>query len=157
MKKINLIFVYPLIKYNMDILQLLKLKLKNDLLNELQEYEIENLEIQIDYKINDNLFKKEKIIKQIDIPDKDRCCARIMGKRYSDERCPYHKIKDDYCKIHLKRLDKYGYLNFKRYDEPRPIINEKGNKIAWRDNSSLDDINTVIQYQNMKLKKMIKN
>ena len=79
-----------------------------------------------------------------------------MGERYSDERCPYHKVKDDYCRIHLKRLDKYGYLAFKRFDEPRPIINEKGNKIAWRDDSSLTDINTVIRYQNMKLQKNIK-
>ena len=42
--------------------------------------------------------KQKKLL--IDIPDKNRCCARIMGERYSDQRCPYHKVKDDYCKIH---------------------------------------------------------
>ena len=141
----------------MDILQLLKLKLKNDLLKELSEYNIENLEDKIKDKIKDDLFKKEKVIKTIDIPDKDRCCARIMGERNSDKRCPNTKFKGDYCKVHLKRLDKYGYLAFKRYDEPRPVINEKGNKLIWKDYSALDDINTVIQYQNMKLKKLIKN
>ncbi len=140
----------------MDIIQILNLKLKNDLLNELKEYEIDNLETQIDNKITTNLFNKEKIEKYNDILDKDRCCARVMGERYSDQRCPYHKVNDDYCKIHIKRLDKYGYLAFKRFDEPRPIINEKGNKIAWRDDSSLQDINTVIRYQNMKLLKLIK-
>ena len=140
----------------MDIIDLLKVKLKNDLLNELSEYDIEDLESQIDDKITDNLFNIDNNLKINNISDENRCCARIMGERYSDERCPYHKVKDDYCKIHLKRLDKYGYLAFRRFDESRPIINEKGNKIPWRDNSSLSDINTVIRYQNMKLQKNIK-
>jgi len=140
----------------MDIIEILNFKLKNDLLNELKDYEIENLETQIDNKITTNLFNNEKKEKCNDILDKDRCCARVMGERYSDQRCPYHKVKEDYCKIHLKRLDKYGYLAFKRFDEPRPIINEKGNKIAWRDDTYLQDINTVIRYQNMKLLKLIK-
>ena len=140
----------------MDIIDLLKVKLKNDLLNELSEYDIEDIESQIDDKITDNLFVDDDKEKINNISDEDRCCARIMGERYSDERCPYHKVKDDYCKIHLKRLDKYGYLAFKRFDESRPIINEKGNKIAWRDDSALTDINTVIRYQNMRLIKNIK-
>ena len=140
----------------MDIKDLLKIKLKRDILNELSDYDIEDLESQIDDKITDNLFIKDDKKKINNIPDENRCCARIMGERYSDERCPYRKVKDDYCKIHLKRLDKYGYLAFKRFDEPRPTINEKGNKIAWRDDSSLADINTVIRYQNMKLQKNIK-
>lgn len=139
----------------MDIIDLLKVKLKNDLLNELSEYDIEDLGSQIDDKITANLFNIDNNLKINNISDEDRCCARIMGERYSDERCPYHKVKDDYCKIHLKRLDKYGYLAFRRFDEPRPTINEKGNKIPWRDNSSLSDINTVIRYQNMKLQKNI--
>lgn len=140
----------------MDIIDLLKVKLKNDLLNELSEYDIEDLESQIDDKITANLFNIDNNVKINNISDEDRCCARIMGERYSDKRCPYHKVKDDYCKIHLKRLDKYGYLAFRRFDESRPTINEKGNKIPWRDNSSLSDINTVIRYQNMKLHKNIK-
>tara|TARA_Y100000992_G_C21013424_1_gene372195 strand:+ start:185 stop:607 length:423 start_codon:yes stop_codon:yes gene_type:complete len=140
----------------MDIIDLLKIKLKQDILNELSEYDIEDIESQIDDKITDELFINDNKEKIINIPDENRCCARIMGERYSDERCPYHKVKDDYCKIHLKRLDKYGYLAFKRFDEPRPTINEKGNKIAWRDDNALTDINTVVQYQNMKLQKNIK-
>ena len=140
----------------MDITDLLKLKLKNELLLELNEYDIEDLESQIDNKITDDLFNKEAMEKQNDISDKDRCCARSMGPRYLDVRCPYRKVKDDYCKIHLKQLDKYGYLKWKRYDESRPIINEIGNKIPWRDDSPLEDINTVIRYQNMKLQKNIK-
>jgi hypothetical protein len=147
----------------MDINDLLKLKLKNDLLDDLLEYNIENLEEKIDTKINGDIFNHgiykntiNKKAKTIDIPDSERCCARIMGERYSDERCPYHKVKDDYCRVHLKRIDNYGYIAFNRHDEPRPFINEKGNKIPWRDGSAIDDISTVIKYQNMKLCKFIK-
>jgi hypothetical protein len=143
----------------MDIIDLLKLKLKNDLLDDLSEYDIENLEEQIDNKISrdipHNIFK-EKNKKKIDLPDSERCCARIMGKRKLDGRCSYRKVKDDYCGVHFRRLDNDGYLAFKRYDESRPLINEKGNKIAWRDNSAIDDIDTFIKYQNMKLCKYIK-
>ena len=140
----------------MDIIDLLKTKLKTDLLEELSEYDIEELESQIDDKITGDLFIEDNKEKINNISNENRCCARIMGERYSDERCPYRKVKDDYCKIHLKRLDKYGYLAFKRFDEPRPTINEKGNKIAWRDNNALTDINTIIRYQNMKLQKNIR-
>ena len=48
------------------------------------------------------------------------------------------------------------YLKFGRYDEPRPIINENGNKIPWRDTTALEDIDTLIQYQHMNLQKLIK-
>jgi hypothetical protein len=148
----------------MDIIDLLKLKLKNDLLDELSEYDIENIEEQIDNKLSGDIFNHGIFIntintinkKTMDISDSERCCARIMGKRYSEERCPNHKVKDDYCRVHLKRIDNYGYLAFKRYDEPRPLINEKGNKIPWRDDTAIDDISTVIKYQNMKLCKLIK-
>lgn len=140
----------------MDIIDILKTKLKNDLLEELIEYDIEDLESQIDDKITGDLFINDVKEKINDIPDEKRCCARSMGHRYSDIRCPYHKVKDDYCKIHLKQLDKYGYLKFKRFDESRPIINENGNKIPWRDSSAIEDINTLIHYQNMKLQKNIK-
>ena len=80
-----------------------------------------------------------------------------MGPRYSDIRCPtttYHNI--DYCKTHLKRIEEHGYLRFGRYDGERPIINELGNKIPWRDTSAMEDIDTIIQYQNMNLLKLIK-
>lgn len=140
----------------MDIIELLKIKLKKDLLLELSEYNIDNIGSQIEDKITGDLFTTKVQEKKNDILDKDRCCARSMGPRYSDIRCPYHKVKDDYCKIHLKQLDKYGYLKSRRFDESRPIINEKGNKIPWRDSSAIEDINTVVIYQNMKLQKNIK-
>ena len=79
-----------------------------------------------------------------------------MGPRNSDCRCSHKIYKDNYCKKHLKRIEDYGFLSFGRYDEKRPEINENGNKIIWRDSTPLEDINTIIQYQNNNLMKLIK-
>ena len=90
------------------------------------------------------------------IAKENQCCARIMGPRYSDLRCTIiSQSGSDYCKKHLHRIDQYGYLAFGRFDQDRPIINEKGNKIPWRDSSSIEDIDTIIQNQLMNLKKII--
>ncbi len=87
----------------------------------------------------------------------NQCCARSMGHNYSDIRCSSSTEENiDYCKKHLKRIEEYGYLSFGRYDGKRPNINEKGTKIPWRDNTAMEDIDTIIQYQSMNLLKLIK-
>ena len=142
----------------MDINELLKLKLKEDLVKELSEFNFDSylLNELIDEKIS-NIVIDTRIKPKHNEGGANKCCARIMGERYSDRRCPYHSQKNsDYCNNHSKRIDEYEHLAFGRYDEPRPIINEKGNKIPWRDMSAMEDINTVIQYQNMKLLKLIR-
>lgn len=144
----------------MNLNELLKIKLKEDLLNELSEFnfDLDLLNDLIDQKISSNVITIDKeVTHETNEDGENKCCARIMGERYSDRRCPYHSQKDsDYCKNHSKRICQHGYLAFGRYDEPRPSINEKANKIPWRDMTAMEDINTVIQYQNMKLLKMIK-
>ena len=146
----------------MNLNELLKIKLKEDLLKELSEFNLDFdlLNELIDQKTSNIVITIDKEVTKDDTKDADdenRCCARIMGDRYSDRRCPYHSQNDsDYCKNHNKRIEKYDYLAFGRYDEPRPSINEKANKIPWRDTTAMEDINTLIQYQNMKLLKMIK-
>jgi len=142
----------------MELSGLLKRKLKEDLFKELSEYnfDFDQLNKLIDQKISSAEITIDKEVIHDD-DSENRCCARIMGERYSDRRCPYKSQNDsDYCKNHSKRLDNHDYLAFGRYDEPRPIINEKCNKIPWRDATAMEDINTVIQYQNMKLLKLIR-
>ena len=155
---INLIFVYPLSNHKMELGELLKIKLKEDLSKELSEFNFDSdlLNELIDQKISSAVITIDKE-ENLTIDSENRCCARIMGDRYSDRICPYKSQQDsDYCKNHSKRIDKHDYLAFGRYDEPRPVINEKCNKIPWRDMTAMEDINTVIQYQNMKLLKLIK-
>ena len=143
----------------MDLSQLLKIKLKEDLIKELSEFnfDLDLLNELIHQKTSNVVITIDKEVIQEANNEENRCGARIMGERYSDRRCPYHsQTNSDYCKNHDKRIEKYDYLAFGKYDKPRPVINEKGNKIPWRDMTAMEDINTVIQYQNMKLLKMIK-
>tara|TARA_A100001037_G_C15150059_1_gene638594 strand:+ start:5923 stop:6396 length:474 start_codon:yes stop_codon:yes gene_type:complete len=151
----------------MDVLSLIKIKLEKELLNDLSEYYetisdkidreeyISFIEERIQDKLSENEFFKDTTNKKV-IAKENQCCARIMGPRYSDLRCTIiSQSESDYCKKHLRRIDQYGYLAFGRFDQERPIINEKGNKIPWRDSSSIEDIDTIIQYQLMNLKKII--
>ena len=143
----------------MNLNSLLEIKLKQDLLSlfdTINDNSLQNrIEILIDEKIKQNKITIDKTYPKI--ITKNQCWARSMGKRYSDIRCPKPCQKNtDYCKLHNKRFKEYDYLLFGRYDESRPRINEKGNKIPWRDNTAMQDINTVIEYQHMNLLKIIK-
>ena len=143
----------------MNLQSLLETKLEIELVKELNDtYRDDSLQSIIKEKVQKKI-KENKISidknKKIVIKD-NQCCARSMGPRYSDIRCPsVSQGNIDYCKTHLKRIDEYGYLKFGRYDGERPIINEIGTKIPWRDTSAMEDIDIIIQYQNLNLQKLI--
>ena len=145
----------------MNLQSLLKLKIEKELIQELNDhFKNDSLKNIIKQKVQDKIKQNEITIdkpkKKIIIKD-NQCCARSMGPRYSDIRCPYPcKDNIDYCFRHSERINEYGYLLFGRFDERRPSINEKGNKIPWRDTTAMEDIDTIIQYQLMNLKKLIK-
>ena len=145
----------------MDLQYLLKLKIEKELIQELNDHfkddSLQNIiQQKVKEKIKQNEITIDKPKKKIIIKD-NQCCARSMGPRYSDIRCPYPcKDNIDYCFRHSERINEYGYLLFGRFDERRPSINEKGNKIPWRDTTAMQDIDTIIQYQLMNLKKLIK-
>lgn len=145
----------------MDLQSLLKLKIEKELIQELNDhFKNDSLKNIIQQKVQDKIKQNEITIdkpkKKIIIKD-NQCCARSMGPRYSDIRCPYPcKDNIDYCFRHSERINEYGYLLFGRFDERRPSINEKGNKIPWRDTTAMQDIDIIIQYQLMNLKKLIK-
>lgn len=141
----------------MELNNLLKIKLKNDILSELNIEINDEISKLIDQKINENPIEiGSSISNQCKLNDNERCCTRIMGKKYTEKRCESKRCRGDYCLKHHNIIQKQGYLSFRRYDEPRPSINESGNKIPWRDNTQMEDINTLIKYQNMKLLKLIK-
>ena len=145
----------------MNLQSLLKLKIEKELIQELNDhFKNDSLKNIIQQKVQDKIKQNEITIdkpkKKIIIKD-NQCCARSMGPRYSDIRCPYPcKDNIDYCFRHSERINEYGYLLFGRFDERRPSINEKGNKIPWRDTTAMEDIDTIIQYQLMNLQKLIK-
>ena len=89
------------------------------------------------------------------LESRDRCCARIWSGHYG-LRCSYKRVNNtDYCSNHNKMIKRYGKLLFNRYDEDRPLINEKGNKIPWFNLSHLEMIDQIIQKQDKLLKKLI--
>jgi len=144
----------------MNLQSLLEIKLERELIRELANtFQDDSLQSIIKEKVQKKIKENPVSIddnKKVVIKD-NQCSARSMGPRYSDIRCPivsHHNT--DYCNTHLKRIEEYGYLRFGRYDGERPIINELGNKIPWRDTTAMEDIDTIIQYQNMNLQKLIK-
>jgi len=79
------------------------------------------------------------------------CCARVWSSHYGN-RCSKMKINGkDYCCQHQDMYDKYGYLSLGRYDEKKPLVNEKGNLIPWYNYEILDMLNILAEYIFVKL------
>ena len=131
----------------MHIRELLVIQLKKEILQYLIKlYETNNIQM------NSVLFRKicsKKINSKIDniqfltqtnstsIDERDRCCSRIWDNHYGT-RCNYKKIvNEDYCRHHLNMIQKNGRLVFNRYDEDKPMYNEKNNRIPWFTNCLL--------------------
>jgi len=153
----------------MKLEDLLKIKLEQDLLNELSDqFNLKNITKgeylllckQIikgkikDFKINDcPKFLLEKKVK-CKYPNKDRCCARIWDSHYGT-RCKYKRNKTDYCNHHNGMIKRAGKLTLNRYDEDKPIFNEKGNRYPWFTNSNVEILDSIIQKQQNSLLKLI--
>ena len=96
--------------------------------------------------------KRSKVSK---VEDPNRCCARIWDENRGTRCKP--RVKDgDYCGKHLSEIERKGYIKFKRYDEERPVINEKGNDIPWYEDEPMEVLEIIINYQLMNLKTLIK-
>ena len=153
----------------MKLQELLLLKLRNDLqealmkvykdTKELHSYWTEEYKLKIKKMITNKT--KDLTITVDSAPvtisnKRHQCCARIYTKsRHMESRCSSKCLGNtEYCKTHLNRLNREGYLSFGRYDEKRPTINEKGNPIPWQDLTAMETIDLVVQYQDMNLKKL---
>ena len=105
----------------MNLQSLIKIKLENELTIQLNKYYDNNFSeyiskdkfIQIyqkliQIKINENEITIDPP-KNFIVDKRNQCCARSMGKRYSDIRCPRPCLKNtEYCKLHTKRLEEYA-------------------------------------------------
>ena len=110
-------------------------------------------ERKLNQKLPIEFMKQKKEICKLE--SRERCCARIWAGHYGS-RCLYKRVNNtEYCSNHNKMIQRYGKLVLNRYDEERPLINEKGNKIPWFDNSHLEMIDIIIQNQDKSLQKLI--
>ena len=147
----------------MKLEELLKIQLKNELLKELDDkYDSVTIskdkylnlcETKIDLKIKDITFlKKEKKCKH---PSETRCCARTWDNHYGT-RCRYKRNLTDYCNHHNNMIKRNGNLYLNRYDEDKPIFNEKGNRFPWFVDPNMTMLDNIILKQDKMLKSLIK-
>ena len=52
-------------------------------------------------------------------------------------------------------IKRSGKLLFNRYDEDKPIFNEKGNRIPWFNESNMNMLDDLVQEQHENLIKLI--
>ena len=106
---------------------------------------------------------KEKIQRRLDKYDalfggpsvmKEETCAARTWSDHRGHQCSKQKREGDYCTQHANEIRDRGYLQFKRYDEERPVINEHGDVLPWCDGHETLDI--LFRYQRMNLHKLLK-
>ena len=148
----------------MKLEDLLKIQFEIDTLKDLYNLYNSSLGISFDQykKLCQSKIKKE--IKDLKFLDKEkkckyssenRCCARIWDNHYGT-RCRYKRTKDaEYCNHHNDMIKRSGKLLFNRYDEDKPVINEKGNRIPWFTNSNIQMLDELFQEQHEKLIELI--
>ena len=145
----------------MEINHLLTTLLLEDICSEIQaECQID---LDIIHKIVSDKIRDRNISFEIPVADKKRCivddkdqCKARIWDHHRGTRCN-SKIKGEgYCGKHHTCLQDNGYLPFGDHDEPRPKINAKGNPIPWYDDSPLESLDILIQYQTIRLQKLIK-
>lgn len=146
----------------MFLIELIHNKLKKDLQKDLSlETNLNQIEINelIDKKlksINLETILRSKLPKMIKTEynyNDELCCARVWSSHYGN-RCSKKRMDGkDYCCQHVDMIDKYGYLSLGRYDEKKPLVNEKGNLIPWYNYEILDMINILVEYIFLKLVK----
>lgn len=145
----------------MFLVHLFKRKLKKDLKKELSiskpELSDDKIMMIIERKLDsmnleENIRKRlPKMIKSERDDMNELCCARVWSSHYGN-RCSKMKMNGkDYCCQHQDMYDKYGYLSLGRYDEKRPLVNEKGNLIPWYNYEILDMLNILTEYIFLKL------
>jgi len=81
-----------------------------------------------------------------------RCCARVWGNKRGTQCKGKHLEDSEYCKKHQEQVLK-GKLRLGRYDEPKPTLNEKGERIDW--DEGFAHLDTVFQYHQVLLHRLI--
>ena len=148
----------------MKLEDLLKIQFEIDALKDLYELYDSSLDISLEEyeKLCQSKIKNE--IKDLKFLDKEkkcryssenRCCSRIWDNHYGS-RCRYKRLKNtEYCNHHNDMIKRSGKLLFNRYDEDKPIFNEKGNRIPWFKQSNMNILDDLVQEQHEKLIELI--
>jgi tRNA(Ile)-lysidine synthase TilS/MesJ len=92
------------------------------------------------------------MVRSVTDSSEDRCCARVWDRRLGT-RCKKRRFQDaDFCKQHSEQAEE-SKLRLGRYDEPKPVLNEKGHLFHW--DEGILHLETVFQYQHTLLHRQI--
>jgi hypothetical protein len=163
----NLIYIYSIsiithyyqyIIKTMILVDLIKQKLKEDLLSKLEDID-ESLIDQTIHSIDIEQFFRSKLPKMINHrrnENSDLCHARVWSNHYGN-RCSRCKINGtNYCIQHNNMINKYGYLSLGNINEEKPILNEEGKRIPWYNYEIFDMLNIIFEYTSFKIKTSVK-
>jgi hypothetical protein len=81
-----------------------------------------------------------------------RCKARVWDNKKGTQCKGKHLEDSEYCKMHQEQVMKGG-LRLGRCDEPKPTLNEKGERFDW--DEGFAHLDTVFQYQQVLLHRLI--
>ena len=157
---------------------ILNIKLERDLAKKCKEYaEAQGITLDEDW-LKDKITEKVEVVdwdtqfkdvEKRELYNRDYCCARIGGKKWTGRQCPIKKFKGDYCNSHNDMLLRYGVTRFGDYrvdvsrKNPRKakdFIKEKYNNAEvtwlWR-GYPLEELQNILNKQQYKVLIAVKN
>jgi hypothetical protein len=136
---------------HMYLIDILKQRCVSELREELTQEGIEDEDIE--EMIVSRLNRLDTILTTKIPMDAMTCAARVWGNNHGNQ-CRKNKKIGEYCTQHTNEIESRGYLQFRRYDEERPTINENGEVIRWYD--GIGTIDLIFRYQRANLHKLLK-
>jgi hypothetical protein len=139
----------------MDLRDTLDRRLRHEIREELHD-EYDKFQEQLDaliakLEMPELTTLMDRQCEQADIQE-HRCCARVWNNKRGT-RCKGKHLEDsEYCKKHQEQFLK-GKLRLGRCDEPKPTLNEKGERFDW--DEGFTHLDTVFQYQQVLLHRLI--
>jgi hypothetical protein len=141
-------------------MEILRLKLKNDLLELCETYKTTHsitedtyddfVKEQIDLLVKDVNFRIDTTI------DERKCMARLWNKGLGEKQCTHCKKSGDYCDKHNRMLAYDGVLRFGDIRKERPthdLIKQKQgilDKLNWFQSDPIDQLQIILDLQSRK-------
>ena len=142
-------------------MDILRIKLVNDLLDKCLEYKTEQNIVDETY---DNFIKSriDELVKDVDISqpaviDETKCMARLWNQGKGEKQCSNRRKVGEYCGHHSKELSIQGILRFDdiRKDKPKYDLIKKKNgileELPWIDPNSINQLQTILDLHSQKI------
>ena len=139
-------------------MEILQLKLKQDLVQLAQEYSKETVVSKWIEKRIDSYVDETKMSFDTELQIKDTCCcARLWNKGQGEKQCTHKRITGDYCDKHNRMLKYDTVLRFGDIREERPNYdlikqtNGQTERLHWTDHNPVSRLQGVLDKQSKKV------